>query len=235
MVLPVTVRRSERSLPCFQLPHHGWHAAGAVEALAQEFPGRLHVQQQRHVVAMLHPVAGVQFHAGMARHGHRCALRVGGAADGRVDHDGVEKASRVRMLDGRRSSRHLDDALPGGIGHLAALAVGRGNGRAARQRHAQRLGQRVHGRGRAHGVAVAGRRRRGGGDLQEFVVDLAGGQLAAAFPDGRARTDQLALDPAVQHGAAGQHDGGNVDRGGGHQLRGVVLSQPVVSTTASIG
>jgi hypothetical protein len=89
---------------------------------------------------------------------------------------------------------HLDDALAGLVGDLAALAVGRRDRGAAGQRHAERLGQRVHGRGRAHGVAVADRGRRRGDELDELlVVDLAGGQQLARLPDDGAGAGALAL------------------------------------------
>ena len=79
-----------------------------------------------------------------------------------------------------RGRSRLDGTQPGLVGDLAALLVGRRNGGAAGQRHAQRLGERVHGRRRAHGVAMADRGRRGGGDVDELVViDAAGGQFFA--------------------------------------------------------
>ena len=42
----------------------------------------------------------------------------------------------------------------------------------------------------------------------------------AGFPDDRARSGTLALPPAIEHGAAGEHDGGNVDGCGCHEARG---------------
>ena len=69
-------------------------------------------------------------------------------------------ASRVMMSEGLRSSHTVDGAAARLIGDLAALAIGRRDGRAARQRHAERFGQRIHGGGRAHGVAMADRGRR---------------------------------------------------------------------------
>src|SRR5471030_2715850 len=50
-----TVRTQHTLL--LQLPHDGRHSTGAMETLAEEFTGRLHVQQQRHGMAVLHPVA----------------------------------------------------------------------------------------------------------------------------------------------------------------------------------
>ncbi len=145
--------------------------------------------------------------------------RVGRAADRRIDHDAV-----LERLSGQDVGRlqifpdHPDDAHTGFVGDLAALAVGGGDRGAAGQRHAQGLGQRIHGGGGAHGVAVADRRRRRGHDVHELlVVDLAGGKLLAGFPDHGAGTGALALVPAVQHRPARQHDRGHVDRRRRHQ------------------
>ena len=52
-----------------------------------------------------------------------------------------------------------------------------------------------------------------------LLVDLARRQLAARAPDHRARADQLALVPAVEHRPAGQHDRRDVDGRGGHDRR----------------
>ncbi len=86
------------------------------------------------------------------------------------------------------------------------------------QLHAQRFGQRVHRRGRAHGVAVTGRRRRRRHQLDEaLVVDLAGGQKFARLPHDGARTGALPLVPAVQHRADRQGDRRDVDGRRRHQ------------------
>ena len=150
-----------------QFAHHRRHAAGAVIFLAEIEAGRLHVHQQRDVVAVLLPVVDREFDADMPRQRVDMDRRVGRAADRRVDHDAV-----LERLAGQDVGRfqilpdHLDDPLSGLIGDLAALAIGRGDRRAARQRHAERFGQRVHRRGGAHGVAVADRGGRGGHDVR---------------------------------------------------------------------
>ena len=76
-----------------------------------------------------------------------------------------------------------------------------------------------------------------GGDVDEFlVVDAAGGQLLARLPDRHAGTGALALPPAVEHRAARQHDRRAVFTvAAAIRQAGVVLSQPVVSTTPSSG
>ena len=79
---PVTVSASPSNLPGLeQLPDHRGNAAGAVEALAQIFARRLHVDQQRQVVAVRHPVVGRDLDAGMARHGDDVRLGVARSAD----------------------------------------------------------------------------------------------------------------------------------------------------------
>ncbi len=138
--------------------------------------------------------------------------RVGRAADRRIDHDAVLERLAGQDVRGLEVfPHHLDGALAGLVGDLAALAIGRGDRRAARQREAERFGKPVHGRGSAHGVAMADRRRRGGHDLHElFIVDLAGGEPLARLPDDGAGAGALAGMPAVEHRAARQHDRGQV-------------------------
>ena len=216
------------ALVLHQFAHHGRHAAGAVIFLAEIEAGRLHVHQQRNLVAVFLPVVDRQLDADMARQRVDMDRRVGRAADRRVDHDAVlerlagQDVGRLQILPD-----HLDDALAGLIGDLAALAIGRGDRGAARQRHAERFGQRVHGRGGAHGVAMADRRRRGGHDVHELlVVDLAGGEPLARFPDHGAGAGALAVVPAVQHRPARQHDRRHVDGRRRHQAgrRGLVAA-----------
>ena len=102
---------------------------------------------------------------------------------------------------------------PVSIGDLAALAVGRGDRRAAGQAHAERLGERVHGRGGAHRVAMADRGRGGRDDFHELlIVDLALGEIRARAPDDCARAGALAVMPPVVHRPAREHDRRNVDR-----------------------
>ena len=170
-----------------------WHAAGAVTRppfLAEIETGRLHVDQQRNGVAVFLPVVDIEFDADMAGQRVDMDRRVGRAADRRIDHDAVlERLARQDVGRLQIFPDHPDDAHAGLIGDLAALAVGGRDRGAARQRHAQRLGQRIHGGGGAHGVAVADRRRRGGHDVHELlVVDLAGGQAPRALSRPRCRS-----------------------------------------------
>ncbi|GFM87018.1 hypothetical protein PSCICO_24170 [Pseudomonas cichorii] len=66
--------------------------------------------------------------------------------------------------------------------------------------------------------AVPDRRRRCRGHFHEaFVVDLFGGQQFAGVPEHGTGTDQLAFVVTIEHGPAGQDDGGQVGGGGSHQ------------------
>ena len=104
-------------------------------------------------------------------------------------------AARVMTCDGVRFSRTmLDDALAGGVGHLRALAVGRGDGGAAGQRHAQRLGQRSSSTAPCP-WCCSGRRwapRPPPAGHEALVVDLALGQELAGVPHDGARADLAA-------------------------------------------
>jgi hypothetical protein len=108
MVLPLTVSASLVDAPCLdQLAHHRRHAAGAVIFLAEIEAGRLHVDQQRHVVADASPVVDRELHADVAGDGVDVDRRVGRAADRRIDDDAFSNALRVRMSDGFRSSQTI--------------------------------------------------------------------------------------------------------------------------------
>ncbi|OIQ68662.1 hypothetical protein GALL_497440 [mine drainage metagenome] len=148
--------------------------------------------------------------------------RIGRAADRRIDDDAVLKSlSRQDVGRFQVLPDHPDDALAGLVGNLAALAVRRGDRGAARQRHAQGLGQRIHGGGGSHGIAMADRGRRRRHDIHELlVVDLACGELLARFPDHGSGTGTLTIVPAVQHRSAGQHDGRQIDGCRRHQAGG---------------
>ena len=209
--------------PCrHEFGNHAGHAARAVEILAQKAPGRLQIDQKRDVQAKALPVVIGQLQPQMAGNGVQVNGRIGGPANGGIDHDGILEGCPRHDVGGLQIlADHVHDASPGQIGHLPAFAVGGGNGGRAGQLHAQRLGQGIHGRGRAHGVAIAHRGGRGRGHFHEaFVVDLARRKLLTARPDDGAGSGALALVPAVQHRAHRQGNGGNIHRGRRHEQRG---------------
>ena len=202
-----------------QFAHHGGQAAGSVVFLAEIEAGRLHVHQQRNVMAVRLPVVDREFDADVARQCVDMDRCVGRTADRGIHHDAVLERLAGQDVGGLEIlPDHLDDALSGLIGDLAALAVGGGDRRTARQRHAERFRKRIHGRSRAHGVAMADRRRRGGHDIHELlIVDVTGREFLARLPDHGARARALALMPAVQHRATRQHDGRQIDGRRRHQ------------------
>ncbi len=100
------------------------------------------------------------------------------------------------------------------------VAVRRWNRCRSWQLHAQCLGEAVHRRRGAHGIAVAGRRCRRGDDVEEAgIVDFALRQKLAGLPDNGARARALAAEPAVQHRPDAEGDRRDVDGGRSHEER----------------
>ena len=96
--------------------------------------------------------------------------------------------------------------------HARMIAVGGRDRRGARQRQAERFGDRHHGRRRAHHHAGAERAGDAALDLVPFLVgDVAGALLGPVFPHVRAGAEIFALPIAAQH-RAGRH----VDRRDAH-------------------
>ena len=116
---------------------------------------------------------------------------------------------------------HVHDPASGPIGELGAFPVRRGNRGASGQRHAERLGERVHRERGAHGVAVSGAGHRRGHHFKEtLLIDVALGEQPARFPHCHAGARQLPLIVAVEHRTAGEHDRWDVHRRRGHQAGG---------------
>ena len=136
------------------------------------------------------------------------------------DDDVLECLAGHDLRRGDVLADQIDDAAPGLVRDLAPLLVGSGDRRAAGQGHPERLGERVHrGRG-AHRVAVAVGLRRRSHHLDELlVVDLAGRVELARLPEDGAGAVSPPPVPAVEHRAAGEHDGGEVHGSRGHELR----------------
>ena len=198
---------------------HRRHATGAVERLAEMPARRLHVDEQRHVVAVALPVADVEVDAYMAGDGVDVDRRVGRAAERGVDDNGVLEGPPGHDRRGTDVLVHqADGALAGVVGHRRAGAVGRGNGGAAGQRHAERLGERIHRRRRAHGVAVAGARHLCDRQVDiALVVEFAGGVQLARLPVRRAGTGKPVAPVGIEHRSARQDDRRDVDGRRRHQ------------------
>ena len=167
------------------------------------------------------PVLDVELDADVAGDGDHVRRTVG-RAPGRGGHRDrvLERLPRHDLRGLEVLPDHLDDPLARQIGHLRPLAIRCGDRGAAGERHAQRLGHGVHGRGRAHRVAVADRWCRRAGHLHELLdVDLALGEELAGVPDDRPGAGEAALVVAVQHRPAREDDGRDIDGGGGHDER----------------
>nr|GEU28270.1 hypothetical protein [Tanacetum cinerariifolium] len=200
---------------------HARQAARIIKLFHQEAARRQQVDDGGHATAHAGPVFQLQVHADTAGNRLQVDHCVGGAADGGVHADCVFEVflgQDLRQL--QIFADHFHDADARHVGQHVAARVHRRNGGVVRQRGAQRFGHAGHGRCGAHGIAGAGGARvaRFGG--QEFVHrDFAALDLLVQLPDGGAGTDVLAVQFTVEHGAAGDHDGRNVDRRGAHQQR----------------
>ncbi len=211
-------RRAIQEAAFIEHAHDGGNAAGMVIVLAEVLPGRLQIDEQRNLGAMIFPIREAELNTHVAGDCIQVDRGVRRPADGRVDPNGIEECG-AREDVGRLpvGPDHLDDPPAGFPGHLLAVAIGRRDRRRTRQRHSECLGQRVHRGGGAHRVAVAGRRRRRRDELYEAaIVDLSGGKHLARLPDDGARSCPLALVPAIEHRADRKRYGWNVDRGRGH-------------------
>src|SRR5262249_8508696 len=131
-----------------QLAHHSRHAASTVVLLPEIDARRLQVDEEWHVETDLLPVLDRKLDADVAGERIEMNRRVGRAADRGVDHDRVLERLVSQDVGGFQVlANHFDDTPARLESDLAALAVGRGDRSAARQRHAERFGERVH-RGR---------------------------------------------------------------------------------------
>ena len=145
-----------------QLLHHRGNAAGTEEALGKEASGRLHIDQQRNLRAEALPVLERVIDAHVPRDRHHVDGAVRRGADrGRGDHGVLERLPGHNVGGAQILVHHRNDALARLVGHPSALAVRGGNHGAARERHAKRLGERIHRARGAHRVAVPDRGRRG--------------------------------------------------------------------------
>ncbi len=210
---------------CHQFRHHGRKAASAEIGFAEVCARRHHVHEQRNVVADAVPIVVVQLDADVAGDGVHVRRAVGGCSDGGRTHNRVFEG--LARHDPRRAQILVDErnrAQARRVGHLPAFAVRGGDRSAAGKRHAQRFGQRVHGTRRAHRVAVADAGRGRQDKIHEAViVDFARRIAPPRFPFDGSGASELAFEMAVEHRAAREDDGGQIDGRGGHEERGRCL------------
>ena len=199
-----------------QLAHQRAQAAGIVEILHQIFARRRDIGDHRHLPRDRVEPRHVERDAGAARHGDEVDDGVGRAAERHVHADGIVERGRRENLRRRQIlPHHVDDAAAGGGAHARMIGIDRRDRRGARQREAQRLGDRHHGRGGAHHHAGAERARDAALDLVPVLLaDAAGALLVPVFPGVGAGAQRLAAPVAAQH-RAGRH----VDRRHAHADR----------------
>ena len=114
--------------------HDRGHAACSVKRLAQVGARGLAVDEQRDVVAMGLPVFCRKRVPDVPRNRGDVNRGIGRSPKGRVDHNGVLKGvGRQNFGRGEVFFDHVHDAEARAIRHLLAGAIGRGNGRTARQ------------------------------------------------------------------------------------------------------
>ena len=144
---------------------------------------------------------------------------IGRAPDGRQGHDRVaERAAGHDIAGSPPGGHHLDDQPAAQLGLLLEAAVGCRDPGRARDGHPEGLGHERHrGRG-AHRVAVTGAPdHRGLGGDERRRIQRPGTDLLALSPDRRPAAQGLALEAAVEHRTAGDHERGQVHRGRRHE------------------
>ena len=156
--------------------HDAGHAACIVEILCGPVACGTDVQQV--VCAAVHPVkgVGVDLEAELVGNGGDVHQGIGGAGNGRMDHDGVLKAAHIHDIAcGDTGFHQLHQLCTGVVGSLLQLG---GSGRhqsGAGQHQAQSLGHDLHGGGSAHKGAGAA----AGAGVLLVVGQLLGRDLAA--------------------------------------------------------
>ena len=197
--------------PVPELGHQRAQTAGVEEILHQIFSRRPHIREHRNVARNLVEARHIESDAGPARHGDHVDDGIGRAAHGHMNLDGVvERALRQDPLGGQILPHHLDDAPARGGAHAGMIGIRRRDGGGARQREAERFGDRHHGRRGAHDHASAERARNALLHLGPLLfADVAGLLLGPVFPHVRAGAEMLAAPIAAQHRPRRHIDGRN--------------------------
>ena len=169
--------------------------------------------------------------------GEQMHHRIGRAADGAVDADGVlEGLRRQNLRHAQILAHHLDDAPTGHMRQHKRRDIDGGNGG-------------IEGRPMPSASTMlamveavpmvmqwpAERDMQALGRHEIVQRHLAGRHILAELPDIGARADVAAAEFAVQHRAAGDAMVGRSQLAAPISSAGVVLSQPTSSTTPSIG
>ena len=197
-------------------------AAGAMQILDQPLAGRSQVGDPRRRPRDLVEASERERHSDSTREREQMDDGVRAAADRHQQRDRV--VERGRGQDLRRAQpfpRDLDRAAPRRLAGPVAGRVHGGDRCGSRQRHAERLDERRHRRGRAELVAVPGGGFRRRLQLVELLLAHApGAQHVGVVPEVGSGAELAAAEDCRLGRAARQRDRGNVDARGPHQLGG---------------
>ena len=205
-----------------QLAQHRGQTAGIAEVLHQVLAVRHQVDERMHAAARSVPVVERQLDADAPRDGDEMDHRIGRAADRGIGADRVlERRLGQDLRQAHVLLHELDDAPPRHAREHIASCIDRGVSGVAGHGDTERLHHRRHGRGGAHGHAVAVRSMHARFRLMELVErDFSGAQFLGHRPDVGARADVVAAILAREHRPARDEDGGDVDARRAHQDRG---------------
>ena len=166
-----------------------------------------------------------QFNAALVGDGGEVEHGVGGAAQGHVHGLGVVEGGFRHDVPGTDVFLHqFHDLHAGVLGQPQPGGPDGGNGAVAPEGHADGLRQAVHGVGGVHAGAGAA----GGTGVVLIVlhprfVQLSGVVAAHGLKHVAQASAPPVVQPACQHGAAGDKNGGNVQPGCGHEEAGYVF------------
>jgi hypothetical protein len=206
-----------------QLVEQARHAAGPVEVLHVVAPGRLEVDQDRHLAAERVDLVEVDRDAEPAGGGSEVDQRVGRAADRLQNDEGVaERRARHHLARQQTATLgHRHRGLAARLGRAQAVGVRRRDRRRRRQREPHRLGDARHRARRSHHHARPRRRRQSRVDgLDLGGVDAAAAEVAPQAPAVGAGAERLAAVMADEHRPDRNDDRRQVGRRRRHHLRG---------------
>ena len=204
-----------------ELLHDGLDAAGVVQVFHVVSAGRRELADVRHPRRDLVDALQVELEAGLGgdrrqvQHGVGAAAQAGVGGQGVADRRVREEVARLEV-----GGQHVHDLGAGVLGEAQALAVGRRDRAVAGQRHADDLGEAVHGVGGEHARArAAGGAGAALDGLEALVVERAG-LVAAHGLEHAVEVDGAPVQVAGEHRPAADHDGRHVEAHGGHEHAG---------------
>ena len=203
--------------------HHAHHAAILEEVDDVVVAGRIHLGDlRRRTGEVVKLRQNIDIQLSFVGDGDQVHHSIGGAAHGHAGLDGVADTAIGDDLAGSDLLLHqLHDLDAGFLGQSQAASGGGGGQAGVRERHAHGLSQRAHGVGSAQ--VRAGTAAGAGGIFQRdilFLGDLAGREHAVGLSAGGLVGFTAVKHLAAFHGAAGQHDAGDIQAGSCHQHTG---------------